>query len=191
MLQPNMKTNFSVLISCLAPLFASAGELPVPTTCELAHEEASTNVVLSLADKNVFRLSMAVAADVSNNVELAFGTDANADGALSDGESDLLLGWRQTGWFVENCADETRYDIATQPGSQSLSWVVRYNGSGAMALSATLNGGGIFANLSQNAPKWLIRRDWNLVKVTSRGTSAHPAQIAASTSSTGLGLTVK
>ena len=62
---------------------------------------------------------------------------------------------------------------------------------GAMALSATLNGGGIFANLSQNAPKWLIRRDWNLVKVTSRGTSAHPAQIAASTSSTGLGLTVK
>ena len=32
------KMSFIVALSCLAPLFASAGELPVPTPGEPAHE---------------------------------------------------------------------------------------------------------------------------------------------------------
>ena len=34
------KMSFIVALSCLAPLFASAGELPVPTPGEPAHEGA-------------------------------------------------------------------------------------------------------------------------------------------------------
>ena len=73
----------------LAVLILAASTLVTPPAPGGAADgETSTNAVLSLRpDGNVFRLTFAVEATPSNNVELALGADGNADGDLSTDET--------------------------------------------------------------------------------------------------------
>ena len=44
-------------------------------------------------------------ASPSNNVEVAFGTDADGDGVLDLWETDCVIGWDCGAWFVRKGAD--------------------------------------------------------------------------------------
>lgn len=91
-------------VACLVMLLpamaigTAVGPLP-PSGC--ADTEASTNLPLrvELADMSRIEFALSLVATPSNSVEVAVGTDANADGVLSPDEADQAFGWNCGRWF--------------------------------------------------------------------------------------------
>lgn len=69
---------------------------------ELADTEVSTNVPFAFPQANVkhFFLSMELAGTPSNNVQVAFGRDANTNGVLEVEEAGFAIGWDCGRWRV-------------------------------------------------------------------------------------------
>ena len=70
------------------------GELPVSP---FVGTEVSTNVPFNVSrnDTTAFTVEMEQNGVESNNVQVAFGQDLDADGDLAPDETDLVLGWRR------------------------------------------------------------------------------------------------
>ena len=81
-----MKSAVIAALLLLASAPAIAGRVDVPSLPDPAHAdtEAVTNVAFGagVAGDNVFALSLALDASPSNNVEAAFGCDADGNGTL-------------------------------------------------------------------------------------------------------------
>ena len=67
-------------------------DLPEPIFVDT---EVSTNVAIWAWTERarMFNVTLSFDATPSNNVQVVFGTDASADGNLSDEEAGLTLGW--------------------------------------------------------------------------------------------------
>ena len=72
-----------------------------------ADTETVTNVPFAVALDAAGRLSfdLVCRATPSNNVEVAFGTDANGNGVLEPEETDRVVGWDCGSWFTRKGAD--------------------------------------------------------------------------------------
>ena len=86
-----------LFVGCLAAAaadarFACPGRLP---RGEYADTEATTNVPFAFGPQGAkhFKFDLCLAGTSSNNVQLAFGRDANSDGALSADETDMVFAW--------------------------------------------------------------------------------------------------
>ena len=79
-------------------LAARAGEVALPEVpaARFADTESVTNAALparAMASARLVRCTVELAASASNCVEVAFGTDADEDGALAEDEVAMRLGW--------------------------------------------------------------------------------------------------
>ena len=134
--------------------------------------ESSTSFAFTAASDRAgeFRYSLTFEANASNNVQIAFGTDADRDGILSLDETDLAIGWRCGTWLVR---DREGRALREEPASatnltQTLSCRVRLNASGvATEWSFADLSGPILAGLP--AP---LDPSWDLFRLTSRGVGA-------------------
>ena len=129
----------------LAVLFASAVDVPALPGAEFADTEVSTNVAFSVGAARNRRLvfSVELQASPSNNVEVAVGCDADADGRLSLEESALVVGYDCGEWFVRSAA---KNDAEVVPVSDA----------------------GYFRHVYELRSR-RVDPSWNLVKVTRRG----------------------
>ena len=110
----------------------------------------------------------------SNNVEVAFGRDLDANGSLAPYETDVVVGWECGRYFIERFRTGERIEepnVGTNGVERSLAWHydVRKNGKVFRAFVATNEVGAAFAPASTNAPSWLYDRNWNLMRLTARG----------------------
>ena len=66
-----------------------------PGASEFADTEVTTNIPVNVFRSDVRGLDVSVelCATPSNNVQVAFGRDADGDGVLAPEESDLVVGW--------------------------------------------------------------------------------------------------
>ena len=117
-------------------------------------------------------------ASPSNNVEVAFGTDADGDGVLDLGETDCVIGWDCGAWFVRKGADgagqmengEWKMENGGGPELRILSWRVWVVADGTPSrFEATADGSPAFADRSQES---IYRPSWNLLRLTGRGLDA-------------------
>ena len=71
---------------------------------EFADTEVSTNVPFAFPQANVkhFLLSLELAGTLSNNVQVAFGRDANTNGVLEVEEAGFAIGWDCGEWKVRS-----------------------------------------------------------------------------------------
>ena len=99
-----------LLASGLAAAAAAGAEIDVGRLPEsgYADTEASTNVPFAFARAGVrdFEFDLCLCGTPSNNVQLAFGRDANGDGELSYAETALVMGRGLGEAFVEDVAGE-------------------------------------------------------------------------------------
>ena len=160
----------SVLLSliCLASSFA----VPEMPEAEWDDTEVVTNAVLptARADSRVFAFSLEVDATASNNVDVAFGRDADHDGVLSRGEADMLVGWDCGEWKIVDCTtgDET-IEQGTE-GHVSLDWRMEFNAADVpRSLSVTASGNPAFAVLAAHPPRFLYSPEWDMMRVVCRG----------------------
>ena len=169
-----LATALSALVAAGAP---SRAALPPVTH---ADTEVSTNVpftaTLDAAGRFVFDLSCR--ATPSNNVEVAFGTDADGNGVLEPEETDRVVGWDCGSWFTRKGADgacqmengEWKIENGVEPEVRTLSWRVRVGADGTPSrFEATADGSPSFADLPLEST---YSPSWNLLRLTGRGLDA-------------------
>ena len=147
-----------------------------PMTPEFADTEVTTNIPVNVFRSDVRGLDVSVelCATPSNNVQAAFGRDADGDGVLAPEETDLVLGWDCGRWFAEDVATGARAfaeDDAPAAENRFLRWHGELDGAGGVSRLAVTNTSGVaFAELSAARPEWACRASWNMMRLTRRGT---------------------
>ena len=146
--------NITVMavLTVAAPIaLATTRTIPLPPPSHYADTESSTNVALVGWNEQTrrFLVDLVAAATPSNCLELAYGTDANNDNTLAPEETDLRLGLDCGEPFLR----DERFILHSPPPP----------------LLSTSS-----FDLSR-----LFDRDWNLVKVTTRGVFATPPTVKA------------
>ena len=145
-----------------------------------ADTETVTNVPFAVALDAAGRLSfdLVCRATPSNNVEVAFGTDANGNGVLEPEETDRVVGWDCGSWFTRRGADgacqmengEWKIENGVEPEVRTLSWRVRVGADGTPSrFEATADGSPAFADLPLEST---YSPSWNLLRLTGRGLDA-------------------
>lgn len=140
-----------------------------------ADTEVSTNMVINKADINYVDLKFTFCGTPTNNLEMAFGTDANTNGVLDAEEVETRFGWRGGRYFIENALTCESFDSDAIAGSQSLSVELHLDIKTSpqqvrRIAFAGANASAFAGILSDRPPAWLWRREWNLMRVTRRGT---------------------
>ena len=175
-----------VLFLLLSPICFSTstwGRVAVPAALPPAvhaDTETVTNVPFAVALDAAGRLSfdLVCRATPSNNVEVAFGTDANGNGVLEPEETDRVVGWDCGSWFTRKGADgacqmengEWKIENGVEPEVRTLSWRVRVRTDGTpFRLEATADGSPAFADLPLEST---YSPSWNLLRLTGRGLDA-------------------
>lgn len=136
-----------------------------------ADTETSTNVPFkaSLNASGRFLFCLSCLATPSNNVEVAFGTDLNANGTLEPEEVDRVVGWDCGVWFTRRGADDAYAGatVSTTNTVQTLSWRVQIGMEGtASRLFVNAAGENILTDLPLES---VYDPSWNLLCLTGRG----------------------
>ena len=140
-----------------------------------ADTEVSTNMVINKADINYVDLKFTFCGTPTNDLEMAFGTDVNTNGVLDAEEVETRFGWRGGRYFIENALTCESFDSDAIAGSQNLSVElhldIRSSPQQVRRIALAGANAAAFAGiLSDRPPAWLWRREWNLMRVTRRGT---------------------
>ena len=133
---------------------ARISALPSPGPGAYADAESSTNVVLAVDRAKLFSLGFTIelSPSTTNCLEIALGADSDGDGELSPEEADALFGYDCGEWFMRDGDGAETCDVAT---------------GGRPKRRAVF-------------PKRAFRPEWNLVRITRRGSG----DLAESLSST-------
>ena len=114
--------NTVLVLGFVAAAACAANVAPTLPPVEFPDTEVVTNVPIPSLAQEVrnYTFAMSFAGTSSNNVEIAFGTDADGDGALCDDEVSLSAGWDCGEWFVSNAATGERLAAAGAEGLHEL-----------------------------------------------------------------------
>ena len=150
----------------------TVGQMPVSP---FADTEVSANMAINKADVSHVDLTFAFCGTPTNDLEMAFGTDADTNGVLDAEEVETRFGWRGGRYFIEDALTCERFDSAATDGTQDLSVElhldVRTASQRVRRASVSGANASAFGGLvSGRPPSWLWRREWDLMRVTRRGT---------------------
>ena len=164
-----------VVVAAFFSAFARIINVPTQPVSPYADTEVSTNVVIQTGRTDVRDVKIRLQLDgtPTNNLEIAFGCDANTNGVLDVSEIETVYGWRGGRYFIENV--RTRERIETPAAASVLCGVIDIQLQNdkhfvPKSFVATCGGESAFASLSTTPPPaWLFRREWNMVRVVRRG----------------------
>ena len=156
---------------------AFARQIVIPTlpVSPFADTEVSTNVVIhgSRTDVRDVQIHIQLEGTPTNNLEVAFGCDANTNGVLDVSEIETVYGWRGGRYFIENVRAWDRIETpaaATAPCGVIDIQIQNNKHFAPRHFAATCGGETAFATLSTTPPPaWLFRNEWNMVRVVRRG----------------------
>ena len=141
--------------------------------CEFADTEVTTNCSFSFASPFAvdFRLTMEFDSTLSNNVQIAFGRDSDADGVLSAGETGMILAWDCGKWILSgtNALPSVVLPAVDTNAHKVLYWDLRLRGKRPKSLVLTENGQLLFPDFASAPEPWFYGRDWNMFRLTARG----------------------
>ena len=186
-----------LFIWCLAAAAAGArsvspGRLP---RGEYADTEATTNVPFAFGPQGAkrFQFELGLAGTPSNNVQLAFGRDADLDGALSACETDMAFAWDCGEWrIVDGATGEALSSAAaTTNGVKRLSWELILRRGSPSRLAVTENGVALFSDLADSPMPWVHSMDWDILRLTVRGADAPSEDVRVGVEISGFSLKLR
>ena len=169
-----MKTEVLVLCTVLVGAASAASLQPdaLPRS-PFADTEVSTNCPFSFASPFVvdFRLTMEFESTPSNNVQIAFGRDSDADGVLSAGETDMILAWDCGEWmlFGTNALPSAVLPSVDTNAHKVLRWDLHLRGRRPKRLVLTENDVPLSPDFKTDPEPWFYDRTWNMFRLTARG----------------------
>ena len=157
-------------MSLLVLALCVAGGLP---PWEHADTEVTTNCPFSFASPFVvdFRLAMEFESTPSNNVQIAFGRDADADGVLSADETGMIFAWDCGEWilFGTNALPFASSPAVDTNAHKTVLWDLQFKRKVPKRLLLTENGIPLLPDLEMDPAPWFYDRTWNMVRLTARG----------------------
>ena len=160
-----------------APLRAADWTLPSPPPPLFADTESATNAPLrraTMARARLVRAELSLFATASNNVEVAFGAARDGGGALLPGDEAFAFGWENGAWFVASATNRVDATAAgTNAARRAIALSIRLRADGAPLSFEAREAGAtnaLFASIAAAPPAWLFSRDWDAVRLTTRGT---------------------
>ena len=164
-------------IACLVSVSVFAGS---PTRLGLgaspyADTEISTNIVLhkNRTDTRDMDIHFQFLGTSTNELEIAFGRDVNANGVLDVEEVETIYGWRGGRYFIEDVLGWNRIETGVSSSGTSEVFDVHVKNDAEIVpkrFAASCGGNAIFPELATlPPPPWLFRRQWNMARVTRRG----------------------
>lgn len=157
-------------------LTANASGLPSLPPSVFPDTEVVAHQVLDQTGPGVRRLDFRLSfyGTPSNNVAIAFGVDADHDGELSFAETELVIGWRCGGYYIENCRTgdiyrDEAYDHSAHRRVLEGNWNVLRRVRTLQSFSVMDADGWRFADLSAVCPAWLYSKGWDLMRLSARG----------------------
>ena len=157
-----------LMLSAWSPALAARVDVPSLPPSPCADTEAVTNVAFGtgVAGDNVFALSLALDASPSNNVEVAFGCDADENGILDDSEVAFAVGWDCGEWFFRDVAADVSDSCAAPGGRASLDWRLK--------LDAALTPRDLRASVGASPLPFPVMEtmydpSWNMARISVRG----------------------
>lgn len=188
---------FAVLLGGLSAV-AGSFALPPQGASPYADTEMSTNIVFGTSDggrlRKAFDLALSLAGTPSNCLQVAFGRDADGNGVLDPSETDTVYGWRAGRYFVEDARGWRRVLSGPVPVGGECGLRVHVEAYGdyrPRRISLECGGDAAFSGLANERPDWLLRRGWNLARVTRRGVDVPSGWVECRLSSCGLALSVR
>ena len=163
----------------------------VPPESSFIDTESSTNVSFAVRGNGAkcFHVSIELDAGISNNVEMAFGVDANTNDILDRVEREFIVGWDCGDWMMRNVQTGCELRSPRRPSLQKLSFEMRVDsGDAPMELSAQEHWAVLFEGGESIA---IFNSEWNVVRVTSRGRQATCAVVDAVAAPYGISLMIK
>ena len=166
-----MKRTTILLSAFILSSSAAAADIrPVLPPVHHLDTEVVTNVAVSAQGSREYSFELAFSGTMSNNVEIAFGADADGDGALSVDEIGLSAGWDCGEWFVMNTAIGERVSVSAAEGAHSFVGTIRLRMSGRVREIAFRDGAAaLFPMLHGAARTWSFPAGWNMVRLVGRG----------------------
>lgn len=130
--------------------------------------EISTNIPFSSGEELSRRLSLAMELDAlsNNTVQVAFGTDIDADGVLSWSETEFLLGWRCGGWFCRDKKTDAECFAQREIGHNRLDWTLLLKSD---RTPNHLLAKDVAGELGFSVSRGMFNSCWNLARITMRG----------------------
>ena len=169
-----MKTEVLVLCTVLVGAAGAASLQPdaLPRS-PFADTEVTTNCPFSFASPFVadFRLTVEFDSTPSNNVQIAFGRDSDADGVLSAGETDMALVWDCGEWLLigTNALPFAVSPAVSTNAHKVLRWDLHLRRKSPERLVLTENGQSLVPDPVSAPEPWFYGRDWNMFRLTARG----------------------
>ena len=159
------------------PLAAFAKAIVVPSlpVSLYADTEVSTNIAFNTirSDVKTFELNFLLECSSSNCIQVALGRDIDSDGILSFAETDVVYGWRNGRYFVEDVKGACRYEenlsLAQENAHNFCISIQTSKEYQPKMFSAMADSTSLFASLARIVPAWLYRPEWNLMRITRRG----------------------
>ena len=168
-----MKNTLTCSIAVFAAMVAAAADIrPVLPPVQHLDTEVVTNVTISAAAQGSreYAFELSFPGTASNNVEIAFGADADGDGALSSDEIGFSVGWDCGEWLVMNAATDERVSVEAADGTHSLVGMIRLHTNGRVREISFGDGSAtLFPALQSAARSWTFPVGWNMVRLVGRG----------------------
>ena len=141
--------------------------------CEFADTEVTTNCPFSFASPFVidFRLTMEFDSTPSNNVQIAFGRDSDADGVLSADETGMILAWDCGEWMIfgTNVLPLAVSPAVDTNAHKTVLWDLRLKRKKPERLVLTENSQPLFPDFETNPESCFYDRAWDMFRLTARG----------------------
>ena len=166
------------MAGCLAAASACGADtvLGGMPRCAYADTEAATNVPFAFGPQGArnFRFELSLAGTPSNNVQLAFGRDANSDGVLAADETGMTFAWDCGGWRIVNgeTGETLLSAAATTNCAKALEWDLLLRRGRSQRLAVFENGVPVFAELADVPERWFHSSGWDMLRLTVRGVDA-------------------
>lgn len=165
---------FAVAVLAAGASFGWTIQVPSMSVSPYADTEVSTNIPVNKADIGYSDLNFRLNGTPTNDLELAFGTDANTNGVLDAEEVETRFGWRGGRYFVENARTWEMFDGGASGQSQNFSvklhLEVRHGSQQVRKVVVSGANASDFGSLvSDVPPAWVWRREWDLMLATRRG----------------------
>ena len=186
-----MQAKLFSSIAIFATMAAVAADIrPVLPTVQHLDTEVVTNVAISAAAQGSreYAFELSFSGTASNNLEIAFGADADGDGALSSDEIGFSAGWDCGEWFMMNAATDERVSAEAADGTHSLVGMIRLHTNGRVREISFGDGSTtLFPALQSAARSWTFPVAWNMVHLVGRGENVRAGeQFQVTTTSHGL-----
>lgn len=187
-----ISAGLALAVSAHAGRSVDLGPLPVWDSLDT---EVSTNVSFAVGrpQDRFLTFDLELHATPSNNVQVAFGRDADNDGELSVSETALVVGWDSGEWVVSGPRpqDVFRSPAQTTNAIKRLQWSL-YEGLGSpRRLAATENDMPIPSLDGSRPPDWFFDQEWNLLRLTVRGTDIPGESFRAWMTAPGTRITIR